>query len=367
MSRKVWEVQSPLIFASDFKANVQGITPVKEIFENGMNNAMATSVIKTVNRALIDQDIQALQELEIELSPCQTPATRVQGVDWQVLRLDTLPLYMNGNKGFKLLPALQQAAAQGHAQVISFGGAHSNHLYALAHAAKRYGFTVIAVVRAYVAQPLTPTLKDCLSLGMQLHFADKAEYAKRHQEGYWQQLQAHYGASAIVSEGGAGKLGVAGAGWIAKKLRQHCAGVDAVSIAVGTGTCLQGLLADESSASTLLGFLSLKNKAEIEVKLEGINAKAMRRVKLLDQFDFGGFAKTSQALAVFMRNFEQRQGFHLDPIYNAKMFYGMNQLVNEGWFARGSRIVSIHTGGLQGRRVWVDKWRLESSADEKID
>ena len=203
------------------------------------------------------------------------------------------------------------ANERGIDQIISFGGAHSNHLHALAHAAHKYSFSCVAVVRAYKDQPDTPTLIKLKELGVKLHYASRDEYLCRQNHEYWKELQAQYGSSWIIPEGGANAEGQLGARMLAKKLKYSDIGkdFDYLTVASGTGTFLRGLALELRDNISVLGFLALNNKLEILAKLTGCN-----KVKVFDSYCFGGFAKITKELASFISQFERTQGLELDPV-----------------------------------------------------
>jgi 1-aminocyclopropane-1-carboxylate deaminase/D-cysteine desulfhydrase-like pyridoxal-dependent ACC family enzyme len=324
-----------------------------------------------LGKANLADDVEQLKHWNLSYSPVETKNTEALAIDWQMLRLDVLPEHINGNKGFKLLPHLLQAEQQGHRQIISFGGAHSNHLHALAFAAERYGFKLVAVVRAYPEQADTPTIKLLKSKGVTLHYATRSDYQQRYNKQYWQQLQALYGDAYIICEGGAGSEGEQGSLWLGELLQRQ--GVfqqyDYLALATGTGTCLKGLLAankeidkEKNNHCKLLGFQALANKNEIALKLQGFSS-----VELFEQYCFTGFAKTTPALAAFMLDFEQLQQIPLEPVYTAKLCYGIDDLMSQGYFRRGAKILTIHSGGLQGKAAMNDKIKRKASQHAQND
>lgn len=298
--------------------------------------------------------IKALQDAVLQkpvsLQTIDRAANRAANIDWHMLRLDQVDHELSGNKLFKLLPYLQQAQAQGSRHLLSFGGMHSNHLYALAQAGKRCGFNTIAVVRGYAAQAETPTLKDLKTLGMQIHFAGREEYAKRYEANYQADLSKRYNHALVINEGGAGAQGVEGAQLMADFICRHLPQMpDYLVIPAGTGTSFLGLL----NCATLqkchmLAVAALHNCQSL---YELAQTSIHPHWQIVDGFQCGGFAKVNSDLAKFMQDFEREQSLVLDPVYTGKMCFAIEQLIERGSIKAGSRVVSLHTGGLQGRRA----------------
>jgi 1-aminocyclopropane-1-carboxylate deaminase len=182
-----------------------------------------------------------------------------------------------------------------------------------------------------------------------LHFADKQEYARRYDTDYWQQLERCYGASYIIPEGGSNDTALTGVAILANAICQQLPNFDYLCVASGTATTLRGLL-PVSQIMHLLGFLALRNKAEVTARFS-----EQDNVTLLEQYHFGGFGKINVELAQFICQFEAQQTVALDPVYTAKMLYGIDDLIQQGYFKKQSRILAIHSGGVQGMRGMKDK------------
>ena len=298
---------------------------------------------------------ESLTQRCLALTAIETAASRQHAVSWSMLRLDLVDELISGNKAFKLLPVLQSAYEQGKTTLISFGGFHSNHIHALAAAGKRFGFTTVGIIRGYESQPLSPTLLDAQRFGMQLFFVGRQEYKLRNDIDYqkhWQQKFAH---SLLIPEGAADALGLQGAKVLAQLIKSSLAphAYDAICISAGTGSTAAGLIDSEHFKATPMYIFSALDKAA----LHQLPSELPDYVKVLDEYCGRGFAKTSDELMAFMVAFERCNSVLLDPVYTAKMCFGINDLIAQGQFKRGSHIVSVHTGGLQGRRGMNDKLR----------
>ena len=277
------------------------------------------------------------------------------GVEVAVLRLDLIDPLISGNKWFKLtehLCAAHQAGADG---LISLGGAHSNHLHALAAAGKRFGFATVGLLRGHPQQ--TPTTLDLERYGMQLHWLGFAGYRARHEPGFWQPWQARYPNLHQVPEGGGGLTGALGCKPLVNQVREQLAtvgwdGYDGWWLAGGTGTTLAGLMLGEAGRRRVYGALAVPEDHGVAPQVEAIlqaGGLLARNVELIDA-SRGGFARVDDALLGFMRASEAASGLPLEPLYTAKALMALEQAVKEGVIARGMRLVFVHTGGLQGRR-----------------
>ncbi len=305
--------------------------------------------------------------LKVPLQQATTGLLAKQGIELWVRRDDLFDAQLSGNKFYKLFFNLQAARAQGFTQVISFGGAFSNHLHALAAASRRYGIHAIAVIRGERPARLSATLQDAQAWGMTLVFISRAEYDRKTEADWLIDLQARYGESYLVPEGGANLLGARGMQSLGAALEQQTRGdYSSVCIPVGTGTSLAGLACGVDQQKPALGFSVLKgvgdlgkNVAAFYHELQASQAVESHRApvamaanwRLISGFHGGGYArKPGIGLFGFWKAFEDETGIPLDPVYTLKMFWGISSLAQQGYWPRGSRLVAIHTGGLQGRR-----------------
>lgn len=262
-----------------------------------------------------------------------------------MLRLDELHPVVSGNKLFKLQYFLQEAKNSKHKTIITFGGAYSNHLAAAAFACKEEGLVCIGFVRGEAAPRLSPTLLFCRENGMQLEFISRSAYNNIDVE-FQKSLLNRYGDHTLIPEGGFSITGAQGA----ENIMQHFNGKNYSHICcpVGTGTTVAGLINGNKDNAEIIGFSALKNLDDMEDRLKQLNADESNFYKLIPDYHFGGFAKQTPALIKFMNNFFQDNKIPLDFVYTAKMMFGVCDLVEKNYFAPGSNILCIHTGGLQG-------------------
>jgi len=278
------------------------------------------------------------------------------GVELALLRLDLVDERVSGNKWFKLAPYLRQAAEQGLEGLISLGGAHSNHLHALAAAGQRFGFATIGLLRGNEQD--TPTVRDLRAWGMQLHWLGYAGYRERHAEGFWAPWRERYPRLLAVDEGGGGLPGALGCAPLVEQLGEQLPGIgwsgyDQLWAACGTGTTLAGLVLGEQGAHPLIGALAVPPGHGVEAMLPRLLAEAGHEdagYRLLDA-SRGGFGKVDAELVRFMADFEAATGVPLEPLYTGKLLLALRDEVSAGRVPRGSRLVAVHSGGLQGRRT----------------
>lgn len=267
-------------------------------------------------------------------------------VQLTVKRLDLIHPQISGNKFFKLKYNLLEAKQQNLNQVLTFGGAYSNHIAATAYAAHYFGFQSIGIIRGeeLAKQAFNPTLQTAQDFGMQLHFVSRAEYRLRHEVEYLQQLKQRYPNTLIIPEGGTNQLAIQGTKEILSADDRE--NYDVIGCAVGTGGTIAGIIESSSDQQHILGFSALKGdflKHDIQQWTNKTNWS------LTDKYCCGGYAKTNSELLQFMQQFEQQYAVPLEQVYTAKMMMGLFDLIQQGNFPVNTRILAIHTGGLQGR------------------
>lgn len=288
------------------------------------------------------------------LEPLRLDWLEPTGIELAVLRLDLIDPLISGNKWFKLAPHLRQAARLGAEGIISLGGAHSNHLHALAAAGQRFQFATVGLLRGNAQD--TPTVRDLRRFGMHLHWLGYGGYRARHQAGFWEPWRERYPACQPVPEGGGGLLGAMGCVTLVEQIREQLAGLGwtdyhGLWLAAGTGTTLAGLVLGEAGAHPVYGALAVPASHGVAAQVRAI----LREAGVADAgYQFleacrGGFARVDADLASFLRVTETAGGLPLEPLYTAKALMALRQQVEAGCFAPGSRLVFVHSGGLQGR------------------
>lgn len=277
----------------------------------------------------------------------------LNGVEVAVLRLDLIDPLISGNKWFKLTGHLAQARQAGATGIISLGGAYSNHLHALAAAGKRFDFPTVGLLRGHPQD--TPTVLDLKAFGMQLHWLGYGGYRARHEPDFWLPWRERYPHLHPVPEGGGGMTGALGCGVLVEQVRMQLhtlgwADYDAWWLAAGTGTTLAGLVLAEAGAHPVYGAMAVPDDHGVA---QNVRAIVQGGYELLDA-SRGGFAKVDPQLLAFIDTTGQASGLLLEPLYTGKALLALKQQIEAGVFAPGTRLVFVHTGGLQGRRGLVD-------------
>jgi D-cysteine desulfhydrase len=269
-------------------------------------------------------------------------------VSVNVLRLDRIHPVLSGNKWFKLKYHLQQAIQQNRKGLLTFGGAYSNHLVASAIACNLEGLAAIGIVRGEAAEQLSPTLQEAQYYGMQLQFVSRTVFSEDEQ--LIAAMQAQYPGFLVVPQGGQSEAGIKGAAEILA-LTDHSAYTH-IACAAGTGTMLAGLVKAAGPEQQVLGVSSLKiadreNNSLLSFVKEHTG---LSNFSLLYDYHFGGYARKNDTLLGFMNSLYSRHHLPTDFVYTAKLMYGINDLIHNNYFPPGSRLLVIHSGGLQGNR-----------------
>lgn len=273
-----------------------------------------------------------------------------------------------GNKWYKLFYNLQMVMQSGKKTVLSFGGAYSNHIHALAAMGKQYGLNTVGIIRGYPPKKLSPTLQDARDWGMELLFLGHDAYRKKDLSQFSVQLKKQYGDYYCLPEGGDNLLGAKGCQAIAGGVSQHFSGEYTVCCALGTGTTFAGIVSAVPEQVTCLGFSVLKGEdtltEQVSQRLQDMDSLP-REWHINNDYHHGGYAKTTPELLVFMQAIEEANNLllepvflepmylepmYLEPVYSAKMLWGIDQLAQQDYWAEGSTIIAVHGGGLQGRR-----------------
>ncbi len=279
------------------------------------------------------------------------PLLKEKEVELWVKREDQIHTEVSGNKFRKLKYNILKAKEESQHQLLTFGGAFSNHIAATAVAGYLSGFKTIGVIRGEELEKdletvlhYNKTLKTAVAHGMDLFFVSREDYRNKQNEAFLKRLRAKFGNFYLVPEGGTNSLAIKGCEEI---LISDDNKFDYICVAVGTGGTISGLIKAALPNQKILGFSALKGdflKAEVD-HLLGQNYPNWT---LKSDYDFGGYAKYSAELIRFMNDFKRQTNIVLDPIYTGKMVYGIIEMIARNSFKKGSKILVVHTGGLQG-------------------
>lgn len=287
-----------------------------------------------------------IDESKVIIEPLSPDWVRKDGVAADMLRLDLIHPVISGNKWYKLKHNIEHAKNEGYKAALTFGGAYSNHLVAAATSANIEGITSIGVVRGNDNSKLTDTLKQCEAMGMKLHFITRDAYARRDDIDFLEKLSAKFNDPFIIPEGGANEWGRIGAEEIAVLIPQ---GYTHVCVSVGTGTTFTGLRNALPDNVQLMGFVPMKQGRYLEEDVKPfLYQEDHRNWQLFDEWHFGGFGKSTDKLIGFMNEFYNANNIPLDIVYTGKMMYGVKDMLVQNFFPKESKVLCIHTGGLQG-------------------
>ncbi|MEP7236535.1 MAG: pyridoxal-phosphate dependent enzyme [Ferruginibacter sp.] len=267
-----------------------------------------------------------------------------------ILRLDKIHPLLSGNKIFKLQYFLEDALASDHKTVLTFGGAYSNHLAATAYACRILQLKSIGIVRGEKPAALSPTLQQCIADGMHVKFISRQEYDKKESLVFIEALKAEFGAFTAVPEGGYNNLGVKGAALIYDMVKTG--DYTHICMAAGTATTLAGILVAAKPEQTVVAIPVLKGFTGIEENVKFLTGKRgkFNNLEILDAYHFGGYAKKNEVLIDFINHCWQQYQLPLDFVYTARMMFGVMDNIKKNNFKKGSKIICLHTGGLQGNK-----------------
>jgi 1-aminocyclopropane-1-carboxylate deaminase len=280
-------------------------------------------------------------------------------VELEVLRLDQVHPTVSGNKFFKLKYNLEEALKQNHRQVMTFGGAYSNHIYATATAAKLLGLQSIGIIRGEVSDEKNPTLRAARDAGMVLKGISRELYRAKTNPVYLDQLCQELGEFYLIPEGGTNALAIQGTTEI---LSHATAQFSHLATPIGTGGTFAGLANSILPQQELLGISALKGEGiqeEMKLLLQTHGIQPKGSLSIWTQYHHGGYAKWTSELIEFIHWFWESFGIPLDPIYTGKMAFACWDLLQKKYFKPGSRVLLIHTGGLQGNLGFTQRTGIE--------
>ena len=260
-------------------------------------------------------------------------------------REDLIHPFVSGNKFRKLKYNLLQAKTENQHTLLSFGGAFSNHIAAVAFAGKEQNFKTIGIIRGEELRNKiseNPTLQFAQDCGMQLEFVTREAYRQKTEFGFLENLKTKFGAFYPIPEGGTNALAIKGCEEI---ITVEDAEFDYICCSIGTGGTITGLINSLFPHQKVLGFPALKGEfLEDEIRIFARN----KNWEVITDYHFGGYGKVSPELIAFMNQFYKESQIPLDPIYTAKMVFGVMDLIEKNYFPKKSKILLIHTGGIQG-------------------
>jgi len=263
-----------------------------------------------------------------------------------IKREDQLHSIISGNKLRKLKYNLEEAKRQNKSCLLTFGGAFSNHILAVAGAGNEFGFATIGIIRGEELEHKiseNPTLLRAQDLGMKFHFVTRSQYRNKEEVTFLDSLKNKFGDFYLVPEGGTNSFAIKGCEEILtasdKSFFTH------ITCAVGTGGTISGIINSSIEKQQIIGFSSLKGAFLSDVIR---NFVVKTNWSISDAYHFGGYGKVTDELIQFLNSFYSQTAIPLDPVYTGKMVFGVLDWTEKGYFPENSKILMIHTGGLQG-------------------
>ena len=288
--------------------------------------------------------------LQIETTILNNSFLQQHNVAISMLRLDKIHATISGNKWFKLKLNLEFALENNYTTILTFGGAYSNHLHATALACKLSNIQCIGVIRGEEPTILNTTLLDCKANNMQLHFISRTTYNSKNEAVFIEELKEQFGNFYLIPEGGNNDFGLKGCAEIPHYFTDE---YNIISTSVGTAITISGLLLDAKKNTTTYGFTAIKNgeylNREVTETLKKNNCENSN-FELFTNYHCGGFGKYNEQLTHFINEFYNDNNIELDFVYTAKMMQGLYDLIATKKIKPNTKILALHTGGLQGNR-----------------
>lgn len=276
------------------------------------------------------------------------------GITLVVKRDDLLHPVISGNKWRKLKYALIPAIEAKTTRIISFGGGFSNHVHALGYCCQQLNIQFTAIIRGDYSLNPSPMLQDLIRWKANIQYVDRQTYRQRTNPDYLQTMQQQYPHALFIPEGGSQLQALKGVAEIIDELQNP---YDYVLAPVASGGTLAGIVAgltdhDKLSDCHVLGIGVLKGEGYLEQLVTDLLAKNTQTQswQINHDYHFGGYAKSNHELTEFCQNFYEQTEIKIEPVYSGKLFFALRDLIVKGHFPRGSRILALHTGGLQGAR-----------------
>lgn len=285
----------------------------------------------------------------------KVPIDTSLGVSLFIKREDIIDTLISGNKYRKLFYNLKEAQEQNHSTLLTFGGAFSNHIAAVSACGNRIGLKTIGIIRGQELKAFetdNPTLSFAKRMGMDLHYISRSSYKLKGKAEFISGLRDQFGEFMLIPEGGTNELAVKGCEEILSP-NDHL--FDVICCPVGTGGTIAGLINSAKIHQQIIGYSAVKDRELNQVICKFVTADNWK----LFPAECGGYGKIDRHLIDFINDFKRNYNIPLDPLYTGKMMYHLMRQIKDGEFPKGTSILAIHTGGLQG--VSGMNWRLKQT------
>ena len=294
----------------------------------------------------------------IPIQPIQSEVLQKNNVSLFIQRDDLIHADVSGNKWRKLKNNINYFFEKQFSEIVTFGGAYSNHIAATAAAGKLCGISTVGIIRGEPHSTANPTLAKAMDDGMLLKYVSRSSYSDKLSSKEVATILQEFSNPYIIPEGGDNRLGLMGCSEIIDKEKHF----DLYVTACGTGSTLGGMVAGLEGRSWVLGFPVLKGMnrlaREIDDNLFKLGITNPSNWSLNHNYHFGGYAKADSSLINFICDFWKNHNIKLDPIYTGKAMYGAFDLIQKGQI-QNQRVLFVHTGGLQGIQGFEDRYQIK--------
>ena len=296
---------------------------------------------------MLSQNQKIADESKATVDSLQLNIFNEKNIKADVLRLDKIHPVISGNKWFKLKYFINEALEKNNETLITFGGAYSNHIIAVAFAANILNIKSVGIVRGEKPENLSHTLIAAEKYGMELIFISRKKYAQKNEPDFLNELNIKFPNAFIIPEGGAGINGIKGSEEILSLIKENS--YTHILCAIGTATMFCGLANSLLINQKLIGISVLKGMDDLLTEFKkNIHPKKINNCEILYNYHFGGYAKKNKELISFMSSFYTETLIPTDFVYTAKLFYATIDLAEKNYFLPSSKLLIIHSGGLQG-------------------
>ncbi len=289
----------------------------------------------------------------MEINQISLPILTEKKIKLFIKRIDKIHPFISGNKWYKLKYNLIEAKQKGYDTILTFGGSYSNHISATSYACKKNNLKSIGVIRGEKHQVLNSTLEFANNNNMYLYYISREKYRLKNTREFLEELKLKFGHFYLIPEGGNNDLALKGTSEILDKNDKQ----NYICCPVGTGGTITGIINSQLSFQKVLGFPVINNSLYIEEKVASVVNND--NFTFINDYKIGGYAKFDKLLVNFVNEFYKKHKVPLDIIYTGKMIYGIIDLVSKDFFSKGSSILAIHTGGLQGNRGMEDRFGIK--------
>ena len=304
-----------------------------------------------------------INENNIPLQKIEEDFLEQKNVKLYLLREDLIHSEISGNKWRKLKYNIKEAKRKGCDQLLTYGGAFSNHIAATAAAGREIGFKTIGIIRGEEKLPLNQTLQLAKDNGMVFKYVSREQYREnnKYEKSFISSLEKEYGQFYLIPEGGSNVLAVKGCAEIINNVK---IGYDVICLACGTGGTLTGVIASVNKDKQVLGFSALKGGGFLKDDIAHLLLEYKDHMKqnfennhwkLINDYHFGGYAKVKPELINFIRVFKKEHAVELDFIYTGKMLFGLYDMIKNSKQFDGKTIIAVHTGGVQGNNGFEER------------